>query len=154
MRQPLLAPLLLLATIAAPLRAQTTPAGRWQTISDVDGKPTAVIEIREVDGALVGVVRALLGDANPPDAVCDACPGEKRGQRIVGMEILWGMRPDGDGWSGGAILDPDNGKVYRANMHLEDDGKKLVVRGYIGFAMFGRSQSWLREPMPSAPAHW
>jgi uncharacterized protein (DUF2147 family) len=123
--------------------AQTSPVGVWRTISDVDGSPTALVEIHERDGELVGVVKAVLSPGDS-DAVCNDCPGDRRGQRIVGLEILRHMRPDGDGWSGGEILDPDNGKVYRAKMHLEAEGTRLVVRGFIGFALFGRSQTWLR----------
>ena len=125
-------------------RAQTTPAGFWKTISDVDGSPRALVEIREVDGQLVGVVKALLADGESPDKVCEKCPGERKGQKIVGMEILRGLHADGDAWGGGEILDPNVGKTYRANMHLEDSGKKLVVRGYIGFSLLGRSQTWIR----------
>jgi uncharacterized protein (DUF2147 family) len=76
--------------------------------------------------------------------VCEKCPGERKGQKIVGMEILRGIRPDGNEWGGGEILDPNNGKTYKAKMRLEDDGKKLVVRGFIGFSMLGRSQTWHR----------
>jgi uncharacterized protein (DUF2147 family) len=54
------------------------------------------------------------------------------------------MRPQGDEWSGGEILDPEIGKTYRAKMQLVDGGRKLIVRGYIGFSLFGRSQTWLR----------
>jgi uncharacterized protein (DUF2147 family) len=60
------------------------------------------------------------------------------------MEILRRMRPQGDEWSGGEILDPETGKTYRAKMRLLDGGRKLIVRGYIGFSLFGRSQTWLR----------
>ena len=66
-------------------------------------------------------------------------------QRIVGMEILRNMKPDGDEWTGGEILDPETGKTYKAKMKLADDGKNLVVRGYIGFSLFGRSQTWVRR---------
>jgi uncharacterized protein (DUF2147 family) len=55
------------------------------------------------------------------------------------------MRRSGNDWSGGEILDPENGKIYRATIHLEENGKKLVVRGYIGISLFGRSQTWLRR---------
>ena len=126
-------------------RAQATPAGRWNTISDVDGKPRAVIEIREVAGEYVGVVRSLLAPATREDRVCGKCQGERRGQPIVGMEILRHMRRDGDEWTGGEILDPENGNTYRAKMKLVDGGQKLVVRGYVGFSLFGRSQTWIRR---------
>jgi uncharacterized protein (DUF2147 family) len=125
---------------------QPTPAGRWQAISDVTAKPSAIVELREVNGQYVGVITALLDAADDSTAVCDQCRGDRHGQRIVGMEILRGMHPDGSSWSGGEILDPETGKTYRATMHLEDAGRKLVVRGYIGVPMFGRSQTWIREP--------
>jgi uncharacterized protein (DUF2147 family) len=143
MHPPFLSALLLLSLALAPLRAQPTPVGRWQAMSDVDGKPSALIEIREVDGQFVGTIRALFS-ASDSAAVCDQCEGERRDQRVLGMQILSGMRADGDGWGGGSILDPESGKVYHAKMHLEDGGKRLVVRGYIGFAIFGRSQVWMR----------
>jgi len=104
----------------------------------------AVVEIREENGEFIGTVRGLLVPATAEDSVCTKCQGERRGQRIVGMEILRHMRPDGDEWSGGEILDPENGKTYRAKMRLTDGGRKLVVRGYIGFSLFGRSQTWVR----------
>lgn len=119
--------------------------GRWQAVSDVDGKPSALIEISEANGQLVGTIRALLSESDST-VVCDKCEGARQGQRVVGMQILWGMHPDGDEWSGGSILDPESGKVYRAKMHLESDGKRLVVRGFVGIALFGRSQVWLRAP--------
>jgi len=125
--------------------AQGTPVGLWNTISDTDGKPTAVVEIREIQNELSGVVRALLVAASPEDSVCRKCSGARKGQRVIGMEILRHMRPDGDQWSGGEILDPENGKTYRATLKLEDGGQKLIVRGYIGVPLFGRSQIWLRR---------
>lgn len=126
-------------------RQQPSPTGLWNTISDTDGKPTAVVEIREVDHELTGTVRALLVPADSVDSICGKCPGDRRGQRIVGMEILRGLHADGDEWTGGEILDPESGKTYRAKLKLIDHGEKLEVRGYIGFSMFGRSQTWIRR---------
>ena len=125
--------------------AQATPVGAWNTISDKDGKPTAVVEIRQGPDGFVGVITGLLVPAEPEDSVCGKCSGERKGQRVVGMEILRHMRADGDEWTGGEILDPETGKTYKAKMKLVDDGMKLVVRGYIGFSMFGRSQTWVRR---------
>ena len=62
----------------------------------------------------------------------------------TGLQIMWDLKKDGDQWSGGQILDPHNGKVYRCYISLEDGGKKLKVRGYIGFAMIGRTEYWQR----------
>ena len=54
------------------------------------------------------------------------------------------MRRDGGEYDGGEILDPDNGNTYRCRMRVLGD--KLDVRGYLGISLFGRSQTWVREP--------
>jgi uncharacterized protein (DUF2147 family) len=64
---------------------------------------------------------------------------------ILGMTIITDMKKDGDGWDNGQILDPENGKIYKCKMRLEDGGNKLVVRGYIGVSLLGRSQTWIRQ---------
>jgi uncharacterized protein (DUF2147 family) len=140
----LLLPLLL---SASPARAQTptAPLGKWDTISDTDGKPAATVEIRRAGDHYVGIITALLRPDDDPAAVCDKCRDERKGQPVVGMEIIRGIRADGNGWSGGQILDPETGKTYKATMHLGDDGNTLIVRGYIGLPMFGRSQTWVRH---------
>ena len=61
------------------------------------------------------------------------------------MTLLWGLAKQAADYQGGEILDPENGKIYRAKMTLLDGGKKLEVRGFIGVSLFGRSQIWLRE---------
>src|SRR5689334_14557791 len=129
------------------LLAQATPVGFWSTVSDDDGRPTAIVEIRQQPGGeYVGIVRGLLVAASHEDSVCARCTDERRGQPVVGMTILRHMRQDGDEWSGGEILDPENGKTYRAKMKLADGGQKLIVRGYVGVSLFGRSQTWIRRP--------
>ena len=137
------------AIIASSLPAQDvsrgTPVGYWNTISE-DGRPTAIVEIqRQSNGEFIGVVRGLLVAATREDSVCSKCSDERRGQPVVGMTILRHMREDGDEWTGGEILDPENGKTYRATMKLADGGRTLVVRGYIGLSIFGRSQKWNRR---------
>jgi len=133
-----------LQSLGAVAQAQSTPVGLWNTISDRDGKPTAVVEIRELNGELSGVVRELLVVASPEDSVCDKCSGARKGQRIVGMEILTHMHRDDDKWTG-EILDPENGQTYRATMKLGAGGETLVLRGYIWLPIFGRSQTWVRR---------
>jgi len=63
---------------------------------------------------------------------------------LLGQTILRGMSYEGGGkWSGGTIYDPDSGRTYKC--HLERlDQDRLQVRGYIGFALLGRSQLWTR----------
>ena len=58
------------------------------------------------------------------------------------MDILWGLRKQGDEYTGGEILDPFSGNIYRAKLSLLENGTVLKVRGYVGVSLFGRTQIW------------
>jgi uncharacterized protein (DUF2147 family) len=121
----------------------SSPAGLWKSIDDVTGKPRALIRLLEHEGAIVGrIERILVGQA---DARCERCTDERKDQPVQGMTILTGLRREGDRWSGGRILDPENGKTYSSQLRLLDEGRRLEMRGYIGTPMIGRTQVWHRE---------
>jgi uncharacterized protein (DUF2147 family) len=138
------------AAMIAPLSAQAqaqaqpgVPSGLWKSIDDETKQPKALIRIVEQDGALVGRIERILTDK--PDAVCNLCTDARKDQPVQGMVILQGMRRAGEEWTGGEILDPNNGKVYKARLRPVDGGAKLDVRGFIGIPALGRTQTWLRE---------
>ena len=133
----------LLAPAAASAQQLDSPVGLWKTIDDETKQAKALIRIVEQGGALVGRIEKILTDK--ADAVCDLCPDDRKGKPVQGMTILTGLKKDGDEWTGGEILDPNNGKLYRAKAKLADGGRKLDVRGFIGIALVGRTQTWLRE---------
>jgi uncharacterized protein (DUF2147 family) len=136
---------LLLAT-ASLHAAEPSPAGLWKTIDDQSGQPKGLVRIREINGQYEGKIEKIFPKpGDDPAPKCDKCDGPRRNQPVLGMTFLWGLTKQGDEYHGGEILDPENGKVYRAKMKLADGGKKLEVRGFIGFSLFGRSQTWLRE---------
>jgi uncharacterized protein (DUF2147 family) len=124
---------------------EASPVGVWKTIDDQTGKPKSLVRISEANGEYRGKVEKLFRepgeDQNPK---CDKCEGALKDQPIIGMTIIIGMKKDGDEYNGGKILDPGNGKVYKSKMSLDDGGKKLNVRGYIGVPMLGRTQTWVR----------
>lgn len=123
-----------------------SPLGEWKIIDDKTGQGRAVIRIEQVAGALVGRIRKSLDPNEPPDVRCTKCSGALKDQPLFNMAILTGLKPAADPlqWSDGEILDPDNGKVYRAKLTMAPDGKSLEVRGFVGMALFGRSQTWVR----------
>lgn len=122
--------------------AQMDPTGIWKNIDDEDGKVKSHIEIYWEDGVLKAKVDKLLDNATL--TVCNKCKGDKKGKPLVGMEIMWGLTPDGDNeWSGGKIMDPKKGKEYKCKIELENEDK-LKVRGYVGIPTFGRTQYWYR----------
>jgi len=103
-----------------------------------------VVEIFERDGKLFGRIAQILTGADEK-SVCIACTDDRKNQSIIGMLIIRSVKSTGPEYGGGDILDPDSGSVYRCKMHLEKNGSELIVGGYIGLSLFGRSQTWHRR---------
>lgn len=116
--------------------------GKWKTYDEDTGKDKSIVEIFSKDGkAYAKVLRVL--EKGKEDNVCENCSGSKKNQPIKGMQIIDGLSKDGDEWNDGKILDPKTGKEYKCYILLED-ANKLKVRGYLGFALVGRTQYWTR----------
>jgi uncharacterized protein (DUF2147 family) len=133
-----------LAATAASAMAQMSPLGLWRSADDKTGEAKAEIRIGEANGALIGRIEKSLKKDAKPDALCDECTDERKGKPIAGLDIIrGGKKAEGkDVWEGGKILDPENGKEYRASFTPVDSGQKLEVRGYLG--PFWRTQTWTR----------
>ncbi|CAA9390163.1 MAG: FIG00581832: hypothetical protein [uncultured Ramlibacter sp.] len=129
---------------ASAVFAQSSPVGLWRNIDDKTGEARAEIRITETGGALNGRIERRLAKESKPDAVCDECKDERKGQPMDGLEIIRSARkaPDKDVWEGGKILDPENGREYTLRLTPIEGGKRLEVRGSIG--PFGRTQTWVR----------
>jgi uncharacterized protein (DUF2147 family) len=142
-----LALLILIALQAGPAAAAphtASPIGVWQTVSDKTGQVTSLVRVYEDHSLLFArVEKVLVTDKGVPDT-CTLCRDERKGQPLVGLIIMRNMKHDDDEYNGGDILDPENGKVYRAKIKLDASGTRLTVRGYIGISLFGRSQTWRR----------
>lgn len=119
-------------------------AGTWMTIDDETGLAKSYVNIWVHNGVAYGKVSKLLNrkPGEDPDPVCDKCSGESAGKKVVGLTILWGLKQDGDEWTGGHIMDPKNGKTYKCKIKVENNGQTLKVRGFIGFSLIGRNQIW------------
>lgn len=136
---------IIFASIYLPLAiaaSSQSPEGNWTTIDDKTGEKRAVINLTISNGVLSGTIVKIY--PQPGDTgICTNCPGEFKDKKVVGLRFLWGLKDQGNGvWSGGSILDPKNGKIYKSKVTLE--GNKLYVRGYIGVSMLGRTQTWVR----------
>ena len=125
--------------------AQTSDSitGLWKTFDDETNQPAALVQIIEKNGVFSGMITKLLDTSGP--SICEKCTDSRKGKPILGMEILSGLKKTGESYSGGQILDPDDGEVYKAEMKLKDQGAKLDLRAYIGIPLLGRTQTWIRE---------
>lgn len=116
--------------------------GKWQTIDDASKQPKSVVEIvQDSKGSYTGkIVKLYPVPGKDPNPLCQTCPGPLKGQPIIGMQIINDLKKEGESFTGGTILDPVSGKTYKCT--LKREGEKLSVRGYIGFSLIGRTQTW------------
>ncbi|MEM7551773.1 MAG: DUF2147 domain-containing protein [Bacteroidota bacterium] len=120
--------------------SQESIFGKWKTVDDETGKVKSIVEIlSEGDKASGKVLELFREEGEDPDPICEECSGKRKNEKIIGMQIIEDLEKDGDEWSGGEILDPENGKIYRCKIWRE--GENLKVRGYLYF--FYRTQTWL-----------
>lgn len=121
----------------------SSATGWWQPIDSKTGEPLGLIRIYEEGGLFFGRIEP----SSPSDDAsrrCTRCNDERWNQPVIGMVLIRNMRLQADEYVGGDILDPDTGWIYRCKFRLVDGGRKLIMRGFIGISLFGRSQTWQR----------
>ncbi len=135
---------LLLALLAATPSAAGAPeaidpTGLWLTENE-----RSAIRIRRCEQGLCGRVAWIIDggmqyDSKNPDA-------RKRDRPMCGLKILWGVEQQADApnsWEDGTVYKADAGKTYNVDLTLEDRDT-MTVRGYVGIALLGKSQTWTR----------
>jgi len=117
--------------------------GKWKTIDDKDGSAKSIVSIfKASNGKYYGKIEKLFKE---PEKLCKECEGANKNHPILGMMIINNLLDKEGKLTGGTILDPKNGKVYKCNITLESDGNKLNVRGSLDKGgWIGRTQTWIR----------
>ena len=135
--------LILLIALGVIAQAQD-PTGLWRTIDDKTGKERGTVRLYLEAGEVFGRIESTV-DPKEAASVCGLCPGDRKNKAIIGLPILRHMKKTGSDWTGGDILDPDTGSVYRCKFKITGDGNKMTLRGYLGVSLLGRSQVWMRQ---------
>ncbi len=130
---------LLALFLLAPLSLSAAAPGLFGDWKTPDGSIVRTLPCaQEVCIKIVSVSSTAPGtlDHNNPDPAL-------RSRSLCNLEIGSGFEPSGDTEAtGGRLYDPESGKTYKGNIALEGDILKL--RGYIGVALFGRTETWHR----------
>lgn len=113
--------------------------GKWKTIDDETGKAKSIVEIfKKSNGQYYGKITQLLDKVENDN--CIKCSDDRKNKPLVGLEIIRGLKKSGNEFTGGTITDPKSGKSYKCT--ITRNGDKLAVRGYVGFSLIGRTQTW------------
>ena len=126
-----------------PSNAQTV-LGKWKSIDDQTGQERSIVELTEKEGKVYGrIIEIIYGPGDELDPICEDCEDDRKGQPMLGMEIIRDMELDGDEWEEGTICDPETGKIYDCKIWLDPKNSDVLnVRGYLYFMY--RTQKWFR----------
>ena len=141
--------------------------GYWLSVDEKTGKVTAGWQIYQEGGKLYGKVLSMADE--PPDLIADKCkesyqgfpiPGKVNQMKVIGIPLIFGLTMDKPGqWSGGSIIDPGDGKMYKCKITFRAAGTgrfktdTLEMRGEIGLGI-GRSQFWQKSDSNTASSLW
>ena len=106
-----------------PSRAQEpTAAGLWQKLDEETKKPVIWFLFVDRGGVFEGYAAKLFPEpGETPNPVCTSCTDDRKDAPMLGLPMIRGMKRAGLKYEDGTVLDPRDGKIYRAVMTLDPD---------------------------------
>jgi uncharacterized protein (DUF2147 family) len=118
------------------------PVGNWLT----DGGKSR-IKIADCGGALCGTI-AWLKEPNDPDTGKpktdkNNSDAGKRNRPLIGVQIVLGMKPAGEGKWAGQVYNAEDGKTYSGNLTFTG-GNSLQLQGCALGGLVCKGQTWTK----------
>lgn len=117
--------------------------GTW-----LNGSKKGRVQIYNKDGRyygkLVGLVEPIDPETGKPKLDRKNGDPSRRSRPLINLPLLYNLQfKNGNVWDDGKIYNPEDGKEYNCKLTLKDPNT-LDVRGYLGVALLGKTQTWIR----------
>src|SRR5258708_14414600 len=126
----LILPIVMALAFASELAAQTaepSAAGLWQKLEN--NKPVAWFLVVDHDGIFEGVIAKTFPlPGEDPNAICSKCTDDRKNAPLLGISFIRDMKRDGLKYDNGNVLDPRDGKIYKAKITVSPDVQELTMR--------------------------